>query len=268
MANEINIHLGITTAETPGQHGIVAILESLDRTKIWNGTALVAKSGVARADWADGAGDGRIADRRFDARRIGLLRELDCVSGGAIIADPPNPLNIDLYYADDVAAFVAGGAVPAPVGFQAWPELPALLPASGPLARGPTCREKSEFERAKAESTRSHREHGAGFTKLLPKSVSVISVSPCCEQDSLHFFQGSNHVQIEHSRPARAAGRLRGRGDAFRAAGPHVVPRRAGLSAGQCGTGVPAPRPATIRATCPPAARRTSIPPSISPRYS
>jgi hypothetical protein len=122
MSNEINLNLSLTGLT------LAAIISSADRTQRWNGTAMVAKSGIARANWATGA--------------ISLTEVANATAGtGEYVGSIPasllvSSLNIDIFNSADLTAYAAGGAVPQAIGFQAWPDISQIKAKTDLISAG------------------------------------------------------------------------------------------------------------------------------------
>jgi hypothetical protein len=107
MANEINVCLGEAGLS------LVAILSNENRLSRWNGSAMVAKSGVAVAAWATGA----IALSEILTATVGTGDYSGTIPEGLLTT----LLNIEIYKSADVATFAGGGVVPTAIGYQFWP---------------------------------------------------------------------------------------------------------------------------------------------------
>jgi hypothetical protein len=107
MANEINVCLGEAGLS------LVAILSNENRLSRWNGSAMVAKSGVAVAAWATGA----IALSEILTATVGTGDYSGTIPEGLLAT----LLNIEIYKSADVATFAGGGVVPTAIGYQFWP---------------------------------------------------------------------------------------------------------------------------------------------------
>jgi hypothetical protein len=122
MSNEINLNVCLTGLT------LAAIISSADRTQRWNGTAMAAKSGIARAAWATGA----IAMTEVANATAGTGEYIGSIPAGLL----SSILNIDIFNAADLTAYAAGGAVPQAIGFQAWPDITQIKAKTDLISAG------------------------------------------------------------------------------------------------------------------------------------